>query len=154
MTDVTISSEDLAVLLAAWTETRDVCGSPEPCPSPDCVRRERLAAALEAARSGPSASETPDEPVTGSRDDPTSAGLSDALTASALKAWKTAREVDGLSQLEAMRAALAVVVPYIQQQERRRAEQLALRWLAPPIGREPIEVVQGFRDAIKGDARG
>lgn len=108
----------------------------------------------EAAPSEPSATETPDERDSGSRDDRTSTGLSDALVAAALKAWETARGVDGLSRLEAMRAALAAVISYVRQQERQRAEQLALRWLAPPIGAEPIEVLQGFMDALEGEPRG
>ena len=101
----------------------------------------------------PSATETPDEPVTGSPDDRTSTGVSDALVAAYDKAYTDAVVIDHLGDQAAARAALAHVVAYVQQQERRRAENLALRYLAPPPGTDPIKRVQDFMDALKGEDR-
>ena len=99
----------------------------------------------------PSAQETPDERDIGSPDGPTSTAVSDALVDAYREAYAKACGIDDET---AVRAALAAVLPYVQQQERRRAENLALRYLAPPPGADPIKRVQNFMDAIKGDDHG
>jgi hypothetical protein len=126
MTDVTISAEDLRVLLDNYSDHRGRCWhAPEPCgDSPECERVERLDKALEAARAASSASETPVQPEVGSRDDRTSETPTETFVAAFSKAMHEAI-IDGASDDDATRAALAVVVRYVQ---RREAEYYARRF--------------------------
>jgi hypothetical protein len=60
----------------------------------------------------PSATQTPERPIIGSRNDRTSETVSEALKARALKAWETAY-LSGASTTEAMSAALDAVLPRV-----------------------------------------
>ncbi len=89
----------------------------------DGQRHARLAAAMDATPAAPSATQTPVQPEVGSRDERTSTRVSSALVAAALDRWETAA-LDGLPPVDGMRAALAVVVPYVIKQERQRTAEL------------------------------
>jgi hypothetical protein len=72
----------------------------------------------------PSATQTPERPIIGSRDDRTSETPTETFVAAFSKAMHEAI-IDGASDDDATRAALAVVVRYVQ---RREAEYYARRF--------------------------